>query len=387
MDLLKFTDSDTINKSDIARENLMDIKNLATFDEQNDIHNTNVEKIIPMIPPACMLEEIPITANAIRIVKQTRIDISNILKGIDDRILLICGPCSIHNTLEAIKYAKKLFILSGKVKKHVLIIMRTYFEKPRTTIGWKGLINDPYLNDTCKINDGMRLARKLLLDITDMGLPCAYECLDTITPQYIADLMSWAAIGARTTESQVHRQLSSGLSMPVGFKNGTTGLIDIAANAIISARHSHCFLGVTQQGLVAVIKSTGNKDTHIILRGGTDNPNYSSKHIKQTEDILKRNGVIPKIMVDCSHGNSRKDYRNQPNVCRNICQQIINGNTSIIGMMMESNINKGNQKLVFGKADKLEFGISITDSCMDFETTEEIVMELSKAVEKRRKIS
>jgi len=387
MDLLKFTDSDTINKSDIARENLMDIKNLATFDEQNDIHNTNVEKIIPMIPPACMLEEIPITANAIRIVKQTRIDISNILKGIDDRILLICGPCSIHNTLEAIKYAKKLFILSGKVKKHVLIIMRTYFEKPRTTIGWKGLINDPYLNDTCKINDGMRLARKLLLDITDMGLPCAYECLDTITPQYIADLMSWAAIGARTTESQVHRQLSSGLSMPVGFKNGTTGLIDIAANAIISARHSHCFLGVTQQGLVAVIKSTGNKDTHIILRGGTDSPNYSSKHIKQTEDILKRNGVIPKIMVDCSHGNSRKDYRNQPNVCRNICQQITNGNTSIIGMMMESNINKGNQKLVFGKADKLEFGISITDSCMDFETTEEIVMELSKAVEKRRKIS
>jgi len=387
MDLLKFTDSDTINKSDIARENLMDIKNLATFDEQNDIHNTNVEKIIPMIPPACMLEEIPITANAIRIVKQTRIDISNILKGIDDRILLICGPCSIHNTLEAIKYAKKLFILSGKVKKHVLIIMRTYFEKPRTTIGWKGLINDPYLNDTCKINDGMRLARKLLLDITDMGLPCAYECLDTITPQYIADLMSWAAIGARTTESQVHRQLSSGLSMPVGFKNGTTGLIDIAANAIISARHSHCFLGVTQQGLVAVIKSTGNKDTHIILRGGTDSPNYSSKHIKQTEDILKRNGVIPKIMVDCSHGNSRKDYRNQPNVCRNICQQITNGNTSIIGMMMESNINKGNQKLIFGKAENLEFGISITDSCMDFETTEEIVMELSKAVEKRRKIS
>ena len=360
------------------------IKTLTTFDERDDLHNTNIEKLIPMIPPACMLEEIPITKNAAQTVKQARIDISNILKGIDDRILLVCGPCSIHNILEAMDYAKKLLILSEKVKKNVLIVMRTYFEKPRTTIGWKGLINDPYLNDTCKINDGMRLARKLLLDISDLGLPCGYECLDTITPQYIADVMSWAAIGARTTESQVHRQLSSGLSMPVGFKNGTKGSIDIAANAIISARHSHCFLGVTQQGLVAVIKSYGNKDTHIILRGGKDGPNYSSKHIKQTEEILKKCEVIPKIMVDCSHGNSRKDYRNQPNVCREICQQIINGNTSIIGIMMESNINEGDQKLIFGEAEKLEYGISITDSCMNFETTEEIVMELAEAVEIRR---
>ena len=359
-------------------------KILTTFDEQDGIHNTNIEKLVPMIPPACMLEEIPITKKAAQTVRNCRNDISNILTGNDDRILLVCGPCSIHNISEAMDYAKRLFALSQKVKKNVLIVMRTYFEKPRTTVGWKGLINDPYLNDSCKINDGMRLARKLLLDISDMGLPCGYECLDTITPQYIADVMSWAAIGARTTESQVHRQLSSGLSMPVGFKNGTKGSIDIAANAIISARHSHCFLSITQQGLVAIVKSSGNKDTHIILRGGRDGPNYNKEYVKKTEDILIKSKVIPRIMIDCSHGNSGKDYRNQPNVCRNICQQLANGNTSIMGMMMESNINEGNQKLIFGQSDKLKCGISITDSCMNFETTEEIVMELAKSVEIRR---
>lgn len=359
-------------------------KILTTFDEQDGIHNTNIEKLVPMIPPACMLEEIPITKKAAQTVRICRTDISNILTGNDDRILLVCGPCSIHNISEAMKYAKKLFTLSEKVKKNVLIVMRTYFEKPRTTVGWKGLINDPYLNDSCKINDGMRLARKLLLDISDMGLPCGYECLDTITPQYIADVMSWAAIGARTTESQVHRQLSSGLSMPVGFKNGTKGSVDIAANAIISARHSHCFLSITQQGLVAIVKSSGNKDTHIILRGGRDGPNYNEEYVKKTEDILIKSKVVPRIMIDCSHGNSGKDYRNQPNVCRNICQQLANGNTSIMGMMMESNINEGNQKLIFGQSDKLKCGISITDSCMNFETTEEIVMELAEAVEIRR---
>jgi len=369
----------------------MDIRNLkasskilTTFDEQDGIHNTNIEKLVPMIPPACMLEEIPITKKAAQTVRICRTDISNILTGNDDRILLVCGPCSIHNISEAMKYAKKLFTLSEKVKKNVLIVMRTYFEKPRTTVGWKGLINDPYLNDSCKINDGMRLARKLLLDISDMGLPCGYECLDTITPQYIADVMSWAAIGARTTESQVHRQLSSGLSMPVGFKNGTKGSIDIAANAIISARHSHCFLSITQQGLVAIVKSSGNKDTHIILRGGRDGPNYNEEYVKKTEDILIKSKVVPRIMIDCSHGNSGKDYRNQPNVCRNICQQLENGNTSIMGMMMESNIHEGNQKLIFGQSDKLKCGISITDSCMNFETTEKIVMELAEAVEIRR---
>ena len=359
-------------------------KILTTFDEQDGLHNTNIEKLIPMIPPACMLEEIPITKEAAQTVRQARINISNILTGDDDRILLVCGPCSIHNIPEAMEYAKKLFTLSQKVKENVVIVMRTYFEKPRTTVGWKGLINDPYLNDTCKINDGMRLARKLLLDISDMGLPCGYECLDTITPQYIADVMSWAAIGARTTESQVHRQLSSGLSMPVGFKNGTKGSIDIAANAIISARHSHCFLSITQQGLVAIVKSSGNKDTHIILRGGRDGQNYNKEYVKQTEDILIKSKVIPRIMIDCSHGNSGKDYRNQPNVCRNVCQQLVDGNKSIMGMMMESNIYEGNQKLIFGQSNKLKCGVSITDSCMNFETTEQIVMELSDAVNLRR---
>ena len=353
-------------------------------DNVNVHHNVNIQRIIPMIPPACLLEEIPITEKAIKTVRSARFQISEILKGNDDRLLLVCGPCSIHEINSAIEYAKNLYELSQKVKKDILIVMRTYFEKPRTTVGWKGLINDPYLNDTCKINHGMSMARKLLLDISDMGLPCGYECLDTITPQYIADVMSWAAIGARTTESQVHRQLSSGLSMPVGFKNGTKGSIEIAANAIISARHSHCFLGVTQQGLVAIIKTSGNKDTHIILRGGKDGPNYTEPYIKQTEEILRKSKLEPKIMVDCSHGNSGKDYRNQPKVCRNVCEQIRNGNFSLMGMMMESNINEGSQKLVFGKCDTLEYGKSITDSCMSFETTEEIVLELAEAVRFRR---
>jgi len=353
-------------------------------DNVNVHHNVNIQRIIPMIPPACLLEEIPITEKAIKTVRDARFQISEILKGNDDRLLLVCGPCSIHEINSALEYAHNLYELSQKVSKDILIVMRTYFEKPRTTVGWKGLINDPYLNDTCKINHGMGMARKLLLDISDMGLPCGYECLDTITPQYIADVMSWAAIGARTTESQVHRQLSSGLSMPVGFKNGTKGSIEIAANAIISARHSHCFLGVTQQGLVAIIKTSGNKDTHIILRGGKDGPNYTEPYIKQTEDILRKSKLEPKIMVDCSHGNSGKDYRNQPKVCRNICEQIRNGNFSLMGMMMESNINEGKQKLVFGKCDTLKYGKSITDSCMSFETTEEIILELAEAVRFRR---
>ena len=353
-------------------------------DNVNVHHNVNIQRIIPMIPPACLLEEIPITEKAIKTVRNARFQISEILKGNDDRLLLVCGPCSIHEIYSAIEYAKKLYELSQKVREDILIVMRTYFEKPRTTVGWKGLINDPYLNDTCKINHGMGMARKLLLDISNMGLPCGYECLDTITPQYIADVMSWAAIGARTTESQVHRQLSSGLSMPVGFKNGTKGSIEIAANAIISSRHSHCFLGVTQQGLVAIIKTSGNKDTHIILRGGKDGPNYTEPYIKQTEEILRKSKLEPKIMVDCSHGNSGKDYRNQPKVCRNVCEQIRNGNFSLMGMMMESNINEGNQKLVFGKCDTLKYGKSITDSCMSFETTEEIVLELAEAVRFRR---
>ena len=353
-------------------------------DNVNVHHNVNIQRIIPMIPPACLLEEIPITEKAIKTVRSARFQISEILKGNDDRLLLVCGPCSIHEINSALEYAKNLYELSKKVSEDILIVMRTYFEKPRTTVGWKGLINDPYLNDTCKINHGMSMARKLLLDISDMGLPCGYECLDTITPQYIADVMSWAAIGARTTESQVHRQLSSGLSMPVGFKNGTKGSIEIAANAIISSRHSHCFLGVTQQGLVAIIKTSGNKDTHIILRGGKDGPNYTEPYIKQTEEILRKSKLEPKIMVDCSHGNSGKDYRNQPKVCRNVCEQIRNGNFSLMGMMMESNINEGNQKLVFGKCDTLKYGKSITDSCMSFETTEEIVLELAEAVRFRR---
>ena len=350
----------------------------------NNINDTCIDKIIPMIPPACMIEDLPITEKVKKLIMKTRQGISNILSGEDDRILVVCGPCSIHDTISALEYAQKLKTLADDVKDDILLVMRTYFEKPRTTYGWKGLINDPYLDDTCHINHGMKMARKLLLDINSLGLPCGYECLDTITPQYIADVISWSAIGARTTESQVHRQLASGLSMPVGFKNSTNGSIKIAANAIISARHKHCFLSITKQGLVAIIKTKGNIDTHIILRGGESGPNYESSYILNTENILKKSNIVPRIMVDCSHGNSGKNYKNQPVVCANVCNQISNGNVSICGIMLESHIHEGKQQLIMGSADKLIYGQSITDSCMDFETTKSVIKNVVLAVRERR---
>ena len=350
----------------------------------NNVNDIRISKIIPMIPPVCMIEDLPITDKIKKVVTNTRQEISNILNCKDDRILVICGPCSIHDPVSALEYAQKLKILSDEVKNDVLIVMRTYFEKPRTTYGWKGLINDPYLDDTCHINHGMKMARKLLLDINCLGMPCGYECLDTITPQYIADVISWAAIGARTTESQVHRQLASGLSMPVGFKNGTTGSINIAANAIISARHKHCFLSITKQGLVAIVKTEGNKDTHIILRGSETGPNYSKLYVQNTENILKQSNITPRIMVDCSHGNSGKDYKNQPIVCSNVCQQISNNNLSICGIMLESHIYNGKQTLIIGESNKLIYGRSITDSCMDFDTTKSVIKNIVLAVRERR---
>ena len=251
--------------------------------------------------------------------------------------------------------------------------MRVYFEKPRSTTGWKGFINDPNLNNTCDINNGLYKARELLIFLNSINIPCAYEILDTLTPQYIGDLISWGAIGARTTESQVHRQLVSGLSIPVGFKNGTSGNIDICIDAIISAKYQHSFMGITEQGTAAIFHTNGNKNTHIVLRGGSE-PNYEKKYIENVEKVMKQRDINTRILVDCSHGNSQKDHRKQPQILYDLIKQIKNGNTSIMGVMIESNLNEGNQKLDFNKPELLKKGVSITDSCIDFETTEKIIL-------------
>lgn len=363
-------------------------KTLVTFDQSTKIHNTNIEKLIPLISPAVLNMFLPSTNEINQLVIKTRNEISNIIHGNDDRIILIVGPCSIHDTNSALEYAKKLNNLKQKFKNEVLIIMRCYFEKPRTiSTSWKGLINDPNLNNTCKINDGIKIARQLLLNINEIGLPCAYECLDTITIQYIADLISWSCVGARTVQSQVHRQLSSGLSMPVGFKNGTSGETDIAINAILSAQNKQSFLSITQQGCACIVNSKGNKNTHIVLRGGNNGPNYDSKSVEKVQENLEKNNILGhRILIDCSHGNSNKNYKNQSNNCENISKQISNGNKNIIGIMIESNLKEGKQKLILGKPDELLYGVSITDSCISIETTEKLINIIAESVKKRRKM-
>jgi len=295
--------------------------------------------------------------------------------------LVVVGPCSIHDPEAALDYAKKLKELIKKHENNLFIVMRVYFEKPRTTIGWKGLINDPNLDNTYDINKGLRIARKLLIDITNLDIPIGCEFLDVVTPQYLADLVSWGAIGARTTESQVHRQLASGLSMPVGFKNGTGGSIDIAADAVLSSQASHVFLGVTETGMAAKVTTVGNKDSHIILRGGKRSTNYDSISINNACNILKNKKIIESLIVDCSHGNSQKIHTNQILVARSLSEQIENGDFRIVGVMIESNIKEGNQKLT--DSNNLEYGKSITDACVNLITTDEIFHILSNGVEKR----
>ena len=340
--------------------------------EFNKLKNTHIDYFEEIIKPYKLIEKLPITDNVQELIIETRNSISNIINGTDKRMLFIVGPCSIHNIEEAKEYALLLKLIADEVRDKILIVMRVYFEKPRTTIGWKGLINDPNLDGSYDVNKGLHLARELLLYINGIGLPCGYEILDTITPQYICDLISWGAIGARTTESQVHRQLVSGLSMPVGFKNGTGGTITIAADAIKSAKFPHCFMGITYKGEPAICKTIGNNDCHIILRGGASGPNYSTKYIEETEIILETRELNPKIMVDCSHGNSCKIHTNQKFVLDDIITQKLDNNKSIIGIMLESNINSGNQKLV--TKDKLIKGVSITDACIDIDTTRTIII-------------
>ena len=326
--------------------------------------NINVSKIQELIDPILLIHKYKITEELKIQINKWRSTVANIISEKDHRKLLILGPCSIHNVDEAIDYAKHLKPIIDKYSDKIFIVMRVYFEKPRTTIGWKGLINDPDLDYTYNINKGLDLSRKLLLDINSMGIPVGCEFLDTISPQYIADLVTWGAIGARTTESQVHRQLASGLSMPIGFKNGTGGSIDIAVDAITSAKSEHVFLGVNQNSKASIIKTKGNLNCHIILRGGKNEPNYYEKNVLYTCKLLQSNNHTQRVMIDCSHGNSRKFFKNQITVLENIITQLKNNN--IFGIMIESNINEGKQSI----SENLKYGVSVTDGCLGLPDTE-----------------
>jgi 3-deoxy-7-phosphoheptulonate synthase len=345
-----------------------------------DLH---IESFRPLVPPAILLEELPLTEAGSMNVARGREEVSRILSGHDDRLVVVVGPCSIHDPVAARDYARRLKALADEHASDLCIVMRVYFEKPRTTIGWKGLINDPRLDGSFAINDGLRLARRLLLDLADMGLPVGCEFLDPISPQFTSDVVSWGAIGARTTESQVHRELASGLSMPVGFKNGTDGGVQIAIDAVRSSAHPHRFLGVTEQGLCAIVATRGNADCHVILRGGASGPNYDATTVQKTTVALRAAGLMPRLMIDTSHGNSEKDYRRQPLVAENIAAQVADGEPGIFGVMMESFIVEGRQDLVDPMT--LTYGQSITDGCMGWETTVPVLARLAEAVRMRRR--
>jgi 3-deoxy-7-phosphoheptulonate synthase len=327
-----------------------------------------------LTPPDQFKQGLSLTTQQATFVQQARQQVSDIIHGRDPRLLVITGPCSIHDPVAALQYATKLKELQLSYQESLYIVMRVYFEKPRTTVGWKGFINDPHLDDSFDIETGLTKARQLLLQLTDLELPCASEALDPISPQYLSDLLAWAAIGARTVESQTHREMASGLSMPVGFKNGTDGNLAIALNALQAAASRHSFIGINPQGQVALVQTAGNPDGHIILRGGKT-PNYDAVSIGNTVHALQAAGVPQAIVVDCSHGNSNKDYRRQPEVARDVVAQRCQGRTAIIGIMLESHLNAGRQDLVAGQA--LTFGQSITDACIDWETTDALLAELA----------
>ncbi|USP73678.1 phospho-2-dehydro-3-deoxyheptonate aldolase [Curvularia clavata] len=338
----------------------------------------------PLIPPALLAQELPIPAHAEKTVVQGRREAANIITQKDDRLLVMVGPCSLHDPELAIEYCQRLKALADKLKDNLCIIMRAYLEKPRTTVGWKGLINDPDIDETYQINKGLRVSRKLFVDLTSSGMPIASEMLDTISPQFLADLISLGAIGARTTESQLHRELASGLSFPIGFKNGTDGGLTVAVDAIGAAAAKHHFMGVTKQGLAAITRTAGNEHCFVILRGGSKGTNYDKDSIKAAREALKKKGLPEVMMVDCSHGNSNKNHRNQPLVAKDIADQIRNGETGIVGVMIESNINEGNQKVPPEGPSGLKKGVSITDACIDWETTVDTLENLAAAVAERR---
>jgi 3-deoxy-7-phosphoheptulonate synthase len=342
------------------------------------IDDLRITQVRPLIPPAILLEEIPATERITHLIANTRQAIAQVLAGDDPRLVVIVGPCSIHDPIAALEYGLGLRTLASRFEDDLLVVMRTYFEKPRTSVGWKGLINDPDLDESYHINKGLRLARQLLVDINDMGLPTASEFLDTQIPQHIADLMSWAAIGARTTESQVHRELASGLSMPVGFKNGTDGATQTAVDAVLSARSPHLFPSVTKQGVSAIFETSGNDTCHVILRGGSrTGPNHEPEHVRDVCTRLARSGLRETVMIDCSHGNSRKDHRRQADVGESIASQVAGGSWHIFGAMLESHLVEGRQDYVPGAPSV--YGQSITDACISLEQTLPILERLARA--------
>lgn len=336
-------------------------------------NNLKIKSITPIIAPTDLRQVFPISVRSGECVSNSRAAITKILRGEDRRLMVVVGPCSIHDPKGAMEYAERLAALSKEVADQLLLIMRVYFEKPRTTVGWKGLINDPDMNGSHLISKGLGIARGLLCKVTELGLPVATEMLDPITPEYLADLLSWGAIGARTTESQTHREMASGLSFAIGFKNGTDGNLQIAIDAMKAALHPHSFLGVNRDGLTSIIQTTGNPDVHMVLRGGKK-PNYSPEDIAKAEEMLSKAGLTPTVMVDCSHGNSEKKYDRQPAVMESVVDQIVAGNRSISGVMIESYLKEGNQPLPTDLS-KLAYGVSITDSCIGWEATEKTLRE------------
>jgi 3-deoxy-7-phosphoheptulonate synthase len=343
--------------------------------------DVRIREIKELAPPAHLMREFAATPEVSRLVYETRVAVRDIVHGQDDRVFVVVGPCSVHDVQAAFEYASRLKPVRARTSDALEIIMRVYFEKPRTTVGWKGLINDPDLDGSFRINKGLRLARKLLLDVNELGVPAATEYLDTISPQYVADLISWGAIGARTTESQVHRELASGLSCPVGFKNGTDGNVKIAIDAIRAARQPHHFLSVTKGGISAIVHTAGNEDCHVVLRGGKT-PNYDNASVRAVADSLSCEGLPSRLMIDCSHSNSNKQPENQLKVAEDVAHQIEAGEVAIAGVMLESNLAAGRQDLIAGRP--LEYGKSITDACIGWEDTERVLDRLAEAVRRRR---
>src|SRR5688500_18917287 len=346
--------------------------------------NLRIAGIRPLVPPAILVERLPLPSEGAVTVHRTRQEVSRIVRGADDRLIVVVGPCSIHDPAAALDYARQLAPLAAELVDDLRIVMRVYFEKPRTTVGWKGLINDPHLDDSFAVNDGLHLARQLLLDVVALGLPAGCEFLDPISPQFIADAVTWGAIGARTTESQVHRNLVSGLSMPVGFKNGTGGDIQMAVDAMHAASYPHQFMSVTEQGVAAIVVTRGNRDTHIILRGGRGGPNFDVESTRHTLAALRNGNLPPRVMIDASHGNSAKDFRRQPVVARAVAEQVAAGEPGIVGVMLESFLVDGRQELA--DPTRLAAGQSVTDACMGWDMSMPVLRELAAAARARRQV-
>ena len=345
------------------------------------LENLNVEQQEVLITPEQLKARLPVSEDVREAVNGYRETVRNIVDRKDPRLLVVVGPCSTHDVEAAKEYAQRLKRLSDDIADQVFVVMRAYFEKPRSTIGWKGLINDPHLDDSFKVAEGLQIGRQLLLELSQMGLPLATEALDPITPQYMQDLISWSAIGARTTESQTHREMASGLSCPVGFKNGTDGSLGVAINALESVASPHRFLGISPTGQVSVIQTKGNAHGHVVLRGGSSGPNYSPEHIQACEAALEKLGLTQSIMVDCSHANSNKDHRQQRNVVNSVSQQIAAGNRSITGLMIESHLHEGNQSI--SNPDGLSYGVSITDACINWDETDSLLRQLAEQLASR----